>query len=184
MKGVIFTEFIDLVEQLYGLETVDAILIDADLPNGGAFTRVGTYDHTHIVTLVTLLSDRVGTPVPDLLKAYGEHLFARLASGHPAITAFADDLFGFLKGIDGIIHVEVRKLYPKAELPSIQCADIDPQTLSLRYRSDRGLADVAEGLILGCARSFETEVTVERRDESDGAGRDVLFTITRQERAA
>jgi len=71
MKGVIFTEFIELVESTYGESMVDAILESADLPSGGVYTSVGTYDHREIVSLVGELSTKTGTPVPDLLKIYG-----------------------------------------------------------------------------------------------------------------
>ena len=55
------------------------------LPQGGAYTSVGTYDHEELVSLVSELSSRTKIPVPGLIKAFGEYLFARLLILYPYI---------------------------------------------------------------------------------------------------
>ncbi len=45
MKGVVFTEFIEMVEDQFSADMVDDIIDDAQPPSGGAYTAVGTYDH-------------------------------------------------------------------------------------------------------------------------------------------
>ena len=45
MKGVIFTEFLEMVESHFSPEMADRIITAARLPSGGAYTAVGTYDH-------------------------------------------------------------------------------------------------------------------------------------------
>ena len=52
MKGIIFTEFFDLVEKTFGFDVAERLLDECDLPSGGAYTAVGTYDHSEILTLV------------------------------------------------------------------------------------------------------------------------------------
>ena len=42
MKGIVFTEFLEMVEAQFGLDTVDAIIENSDLPSRGAYTAVGT----------------------------------------------------------------------------------------------------------------------------------------------
>lgn len=44
MKGVVFTEFIEMVEGRFGLAMVDRIIEAAQLPSSGVYTAVGTYD--------------------------------------------------------------------------------------------------------------------------------------------
>ncbi len=58
MKGIVFSEFIELVEEKFGLETVDTILDNSELSNGGAYTAVGTYPHQEMFILVKALSDK------------------------------------------------------------------------------------------------------------------------------
>ena len=56
MKGMIFTEFLEMVENAYGWEVQENIIDAAALPNDGAYTAVGTYDHQELVSLVVALS--------------------------------------------------------------------------------------------------------------------------------
>ena len=38
MKGIIFRGFLNLVEENFGIETMDAIIEESDLASGGAYT--------------------------------------------------------------------------------------------------------------------------------------------------
>ena len=75
MKGIVFSESLELVEEKFGLETVDHLIESTELASGGAYTAVGTYPHSEMVALVVALSQKSGIPVPDLLKVFGHHLF-------------------------------------------------------------------------------------------------------------
>ena len=55
MKGVVFTEFVEMVEARFGLPMLDRIIEAAQLPSGGAYSAVGTYDHGEMVQLVGAL---------------------------------------------------------------------------------------------------------------------------------
>ena len=41
MKGIVFTEFLEMVEERYSAEVMDQILLGAKLPSGGAYTARG-----------------------------------------------------------------------------------------------------------------------------------------------
>ncbi len=56
MKGIVFTEFLEMVEAEFGLETADKIIMDSKLASNGAYTVVGTYDPSEMGQLVTNLS--------------------------------------------------------------------------------------------------------------------------------
>lgn len=177
MKGVVFTEFLEMVEDKFSPEMADNIIAAADLPNGGAYTAVGTYPHAEMGKLVIALSKETGAKVPDLLKAYGRHLFGRFLAGYPQFFADLSDSFSFLKTIDQVVHVEVRKLYPDAELPGFETQEMGPGRLQMIYRSPRCLGDFAEGLMEGCFAHFGERVSVTRVDEA--AGRIVRFDLKR-----
>jgi len=70
----------------------------------------------------------------------------------------------------------VIKLYPDAKLPKFDCIR-ENDTLYLTHHSDRHLADLAEGLILGSADYFGESFDL-KRDELDGDS--TLFTLTKQ----
>ena len=45
MKGIVFTEFFELVEDKFGLEVVQQIIDECKLESEGIYTSVGTYSH-------------------------------------------------------------------------------------------------------------------------------------------
>lgn len=169
MKGIVFTEFIELVEDKFGIEMVDKIISSAELPSGGAYTAVGTYSHSEMVSLLTELSSETSISIQDLLLTYGAHFFSVLSTSYPAFFKGQDDCFSFLESIDNYIHPEVLKLYPDAELPHFSAERVGDKELSLVYASDRALSSFAEGLIQGTVKYFNVDATVEKQLlEEDG----------------
>lgn len=170
MKGVVFTEFLNLVEEKYGYETVDTIIEESKLQSGGAYTAVGTYPHSEMVQLVTNLSHKANIPVSNLLKLYGNHLFGVFGNTYGHFLKGVNSSFDLFTSIENYIHVEVKKLYPDAELPTFESTLIDSSTLELIYRSERRMADFAEGLIEAALAHFNETGTIERTNiEKDGS---------------
>jgi hypothetical protein len=175
MKGIVFTEFLEMVESVFSADVVDQIIESSELESGGAYAAVGTYDHREIVALVTRLSEQQGTPVPDLLKAFGRHLFGRFSAVYPQFFEGRTSAFEFLEHVEKTVHVEVLKLYPGAELPTFETSQ-DGDTMIMVYRSPRRMADLAEGLIVGCGEHFGEPLAIDREDLS-GDGSVVRFTL-------
>jgi len=179
MKGMVFTEFFEMVEATFSADMVDDIIDDANPPSGGAYTAVGTYDHGEMVALVVALSQRSGMAVPDLLKAFGGYLFGRFAKGYPRFFAGIPDAFTFLASIEDVIHVEVRKLYPDAELPRFEVEHHDDRQLVMVYDSRRHFEDLAEGLMHGCIQHFGGGIELKREIVGEGDVRRERFILTR-----
>lgn len=179
MKGIVFTEFLEMVEDRFSLQVADRIITRAALPHGGVYTSVGTYPHAEMARLAQALSEEAGLSVGCLLGVFGEHLAGRFRIRFPRFFSAAPALFDFLASIDSVIHVEVRKLYPDAELPSFAVEQRDADTMTLLYRSSRHLEDLAEGLVLGCAAHYGESVQVERIPVQ-GADAGTRFKITRR----
>ena len=152
MKGIIFTEFLEMVEEQFGLEVVDTIIENANLPSEGIYTAVGTYDFNEMVSLITQLSEKVDMGVNDLLYAFGLYLFDSLGKVHPEVIQHYNSPLALLVSIEDHIHVQVKKLYPDSELPSFKIIEKTDTSLSMIYSSSRGLYSLARGLI---QRTFE-----------------------------
>ncbi|MGH8626303.1 MAG: heme NO-binding domain-containing protein, partial [Gammaproteobacteria bacterium] len=103
MKGVVFTEFLEMVEDRFSPEVADRIIEASNLPSGGAYTAIGTYDHTEMTQLVTQLSAATGTAVPVLVHAFGQYLFGRFVALYPQFFEGVESAFPFLEKIDGYI---------------------------------------------------------------------------------
>jgi hypothetical protein len=179
MKGMVFTEFMDMVESTWSLDMVDRIIARSQVPSGGAYTAVGTYSHLEMLALVAALSAEVKTPADKLVRAFGRHLFTRFAQRYPRFFEGVGDSFQFLGGIESIIHAEVRKLYPDADLPNFE-VERPPGRLVLTYFSDHPFADLAHGLIEGCTKHFGEDIEVLREPMHGLPGAQARFTLTRK----
>src|SRR5215510_12987018 len=180
MKGVVFTEFLEMVEEKFSPETAERIIESSELESGGVYTTVGTYDHHEMIRLVTSLSRETGTPAPDLIRTFGEHLFERFHQLFPNYFEGVPSAFDFLRRVDDYVHIEVRKLYPEAELPTFSCETPRPDQLSITYRSVRPFAALAEGLIRGCIAYYDEPIEIGVEDLSEGTGTMARFLLTRK----
>jgi Haem-NO-binding len=167
MKGLIFTEFLEMVEQQFDIRLADKIVQQPNI-EFDSYTAVGSYPHGQMVNLVINLSKETGIAIPDLLKAYGRHLFGQLANQYPKMIEGINDPLHFLEIIESHIHIEVKKLYPDSNPPSLIPQRISDNELKLTYKSHRQMADVAEGLILGCADFYNQPLRVNRAETTSG----------------
>ena len=160
MKGIVFTEFLEMVEDEFGLEVADSIIERSDLPSEGVYTSVGTYDFNEMVSLLTQLSEEVDMSVNDLLYAFGLYLFSSLGKAHPEVIQNYNSPLALLNSIEDHIHVHVRKLYPDAELPRFKILEKTDYSLSMISSSSRGLYSLAHGLIQKTFEHFQGEADV------------------------
>ena len=129
MKGMVFTEFLDMVESL---------------------------------------AQRSGVPVPTLVHAFGPHLLERFYALYPDCFSGIPSALDFLEGIETVIHTEVRKLYPDAQLPEFDCVRT-ASGLDMVYSSPRHFGDLATGLIEGALLHFGDPVSMTRHDLPNGS---------------
>ena len=126
MKGMVFTQLIEMADSMLGPDKVEAIIASSNLSTGGAYTAVGNYPHSEAVTLAAAFSEASGVPVPDLLHHFGEHMLKFFHQNYPAFFTKSPDAFSFLESVETYVHVEVRKLYPDAELPRFVTERMSP----------------------------------------------------------
>ncbi len=181
MKGIVFNEFFGLVDETFGPNMTETIIVDAELPNEGGYTGVGHYDAAEMQSLVGHLSARTEVPVRDLLLAFGKYLLKSFSRNHANYFQSCSDIFQFAQAVEQQIHVDVLKLYPDAELPRLAPTLESETRLSLLYRSSRHMADLAEGLLLGAIEHYGDTVDLERTDLPDEDGDQVArFTLRRK----
>lgn len=167
MKGIVFTEFLEMVEKRFGDELADTIIVENDLASDGVYTAVGTYDFGEMVLLLKSLQKHTGLEISFLLKEYGLYFFEVLKSSYPHFLDRTKSAFEFLASIENHIHVEVKKLYPEAQLPSFDTSLLSPDHLELVYRSERSMADFAEGLIEKSLEHFNEKAEIIRESMTE-----------------
>jgi hypothetical protein len=177
MKGIVFTEFNEMVETQFSPEMLDELIMECDLASGGAYTTVGTYDHDELIQMVTKLAQKTNTSADDLIFAFGQHLAGRFATLFPSFFSESKCMFDFMKTLDNHIHVEVTKLYPDAALPKFSFDDTDPSCLIMDYQSSRGLSTLAHGLMQGVLKHYNEAITI--RPEHVSGNNHVRFHLTK-----
>ena len=184
MKGIVFSEFLEMVEKEFGYVVVDKITSLAALHGGGAYSSVGNYPHEDMLAMVGALSEAVGLEAGDLVRSFGRYLFRTFTVNNRIFFVGVDDALVFLNGIETVIHTEVRKLYDDAELPQFECRYASPESLVMDYKSRRPFADLAEGLILECIDYFGNGETLIREAGSTGDAHSARFVVTRSSSTA
>lgn len=160
MKGTIFVELVKMAEDAFGEDVVDEVLEKADLENGGAFTTVGNYPCSELVKIVTAFSEHSGISPADLQRKFGHWIMAHFAEEYADIFASKKNSFEMLEAVDGEIHVEVKKLYPEAELPVFATARLAPEHLEMVYSSPRPLVEFCHGMIEACLEKFDETASI------------------------
>lgn len=161
MKGIVFTTFNDMVEQQIGVDIWDRILDAVKPESEGIYTSVEDFPDEELLDMVSELSRQTGTPVLDLIFAFGQFLFHALAMRHSVFVDTQPDFLSFLKSIEDVIHKEVEKLYPNPNLPSLHWHQPDDRSLVMKYVSPRKMCHLAVGLICGAAQHYEVDYTLE-----------------------
>ncbi len=169
MKGIVFTEFAEMIENEFGLSILDEIIETSNLPSKGIYTSVGTYSHQEMVIMLTKFSELTEIPIPKALSMFGHHLFKSFFNQYPDFFRNHEHVFGFLESVEHHIHVEVLKLYPDAQLPHFLCTRTDEKTLLMEYKSDKHLEWLAVGLIEGALEQFKVTGEVKFLDSTDAS---------------
>lgn len=158
IKGVLFDVVREVVADLLGEETWDQAVEDAGLE--GAYTSLGNYPDGDLAALVTLLSEAAGLSVEDTLRTVGIHGWKHLEVRQPELVDGSDDMGTLLHSLNGVVHTEVRKLYPDSVVPMFQITDQGPDHWLVTYDSERRLCHLAEGLLLGFAQSRNIDASI------------------------
>ena len=167
MKGLVFTELLEYVENNFGFDMADKIIEEAKLENNGSFTQAGNYPFEELVKLVVALSKETNIEIPALLEIFGEHMFSRLISLNPQLKNIFSSSLELISKVDNIIHPEVQKLYPGADLPKFNLIEQSDNKLVIDYISNKHLEPFAIGLMKGSAKCFNENLTITQEKNGD-----------------
>ncbi len=147
VKGLIFDEFLKMVERDHGYELVDKILTKEELESNGSYTAVGTYDFSEMLILLTNLGEELNASTNDLLYVFGKYFFSVILNSYQDIINSYSNPVEFMASIDNHIHVHVRKIYPEATLPKFDTITRTDNYMHMNYYSERSMSYFAKGLM-------------------------------------
>lgn len=176
MKGIVFTLLQDAVRREFGEDTWDRLLQAAGLE--GAYTSLGSYADDEMARLVEAAASALRLPGDEVLRWFGRQALPMLAAKYPALFEKHRRTRNFLLTLNEIIHPEVRKLYPGADVPVFDYDTSSEEVLVMAYRSRRKLCAFAAGLIEGAAAHFGEKVSLEHPECMNRGGERCIFRLS------
>lgn len=158
MKGIVFNLLEEVVTQHLGEETWDQLLTAAEVD--GVFTSLGNYPDEHLFKLVGAASTALNKSPNEIVRWFGAKAMPLLARKYPPLFSRHTTTRAFILTLNSIIHPEVRKLYPGADVPDFEFDTTSPDTLVMHYWSKRKMCALAEGLSEGAAEHFGETVSI------------------------
>ena len=152
LKGIVFNILQQVISDEHGEEVWDDVLDTAGLD--GIYTAVGSYPDEELTSLVAVASEKLGTTPDDLVRVFGRKAIPHFAERYPQFFAPHTDTRSFVLTLNEVIHPEVRKLFPGADVPNFDFALPDDRSVELAYVSPRRLCSFAEGLVQGAADHY------------------------------
>ena len=178
MNGLLFTEFMEMVETTWSFDLVDTLIDRSQVSSGGIYTAVGSYPQEEMVALVKTLAEETETPIDQIERTFGKYLFRRFALEYPQYFTGIRDCFQFLARLDEIAHAIVRKHFPDSDPPTI-IVEQSPGRLSLTGFSETPFSHLAQGMIEGCIAHFGGGEVLQHEPMPDLAGAKARFVLTR-----
>ena len=175
MKGIIFNVLSEYVEEKHGLEVWDHLLTDTNL--NGIYTSAGNYPDEQLFALVTRACEMLQADLEVVLLDFGRYALRAFKGRYP-IFFEAHTCRSFLLSVDAVIHREVLKLYPGADLPSLRYEEPEDGSLHIIYQSHRNLPPLAQGLILGATDVFKENIRIEAHQEGTATRFILHFSTT------
>ena len=131
-----------------------------------------------MLQLLQNLNENTGIAIDDLLLIYGEHFFGVIERSYPGLLATYKDPIEMISSIENHIHVEVRKIYPDAELPTFLIEEKNEDSLVLIYQSSRAMHHFGLGLMNKTFEHFNAKasIIIEKIKED---GTEVRFIINK-----
>jgi hypothetical protein len=162
MKGIIFNLLEEVVTSNHGEDTWDELLSATSLD--GAYTSLGSYPDEQIQELVTAASRKLDLTSFEVLRWFGQQAIPLLFHRYPGFFGSQASTRLFVLSVNSIIHPEVRKVYPGADVPTFEFRDTPDGGLMMGYLSPRRLCALAQGFIEGAATHYDEKVIFEHRE--------------------
>jgi hypothetical protein len=160
LKGIVFNLLEQVVLREFGEDTWDGLLDAAKLE--GVYTSLGGYPDEDLFALVAAASSALDMPPQDVVRWFGRNALGLLADSYPQFFEPHDSTRPFVLTLNDIIHPEVRKLYPGADVPVFDFDTSSEQVLVMGYRSPRKLCAFAEGLLEGAADHYGERAAIDQ----------------------
>src|SRR5438034_3817026 len=145
MKGVVFNLLEEVVRRSHGEDTWDALLDQAGL--AGSYTSLGSYSDEDMSKLVLAASRALAMAPADVLRWFGRGAMPILVQRYPNFFSAHTSTRPSILSVNDIIHPELRKIYPGADVPYFDFPDAPDGALLLENLPTRRRRALATGYV-------------------------------------
>ncbi|MCY4644069.1 MAG: heme NO-binding domain-containing protein [Bacteriovoracales bacterium] len=160
MKGIIFNILEEFVDRSYGEGSFDKLVDEALGDSSEVFVSPETYPDEKLFSLLDKIVEIRKVDLDDVLKSFGRYMFGKLARKYPLFVQPYDNPKDFIKTVNDIIHIEVKKIFLESEPPIFLCVKESGNNMTIRYESKRNLSSLAEGLLNGVADYYKKPIRI------------------------
>ncbi len=162
MYGLVNSAIKSLVSKEFGEEVWSDIVERAGI-NEHEFIDMQSYPDDVTYSLIHVASEVLNIPKNNILKTFGEYWL--VYTGEVGYAGLLDmvgsNLDDFLSNLD-TIHASVEVSFTELKPPIFGVNRLSKNQWDVRYFSEReGLGAMLEGLIVGLAKRFKEEITIE-----------------------
>ncbi len=154
MKGLLFTELLEMVEEEFGYNTANAIVLGSHLSSGGIYTASRTYHRAEMSTLFEQLQHHTNLPFEQLAAAFGRHLCRRITQAYPQHKGYVNRIFTMIS--------------KRSATPVFQYLSTGNDSLTVLYNPYAKAACLTDGMIKGYLDCLQQLSAVEETIFSDG----------------
>lgn len=163
MLGLVFTEFMSMIETKYGLLMLDDVIEKSNLPRKGVYASLGDYPQTEFNTLIQTFSNETQKDPIVLLKEFGFHFFDPFTKLYSISLEKHKTLFDFIENLEFYARPEVAKRYPDSLVPRVKVSKTNDGTIEMIYKSEDIVYVFIEGFIMAAMNHYNvsTKLKVE-----------------------
>ncbi len=161
MHGVVMRGFKAFVVESHGTPTWREIQSEASL-DGTVFVPVAAYDDADAVALLEAAASVLGIDGATLQRSFGRHLASTLVETYDVHVDGEWTALELVANVEDHVHAALRaKSLQTYTPPELSAEWVSDGRVEVHYGSERGLCDLAEGLIEGVGDHFEDPLSVE-----------------------
>lgn len=160
MKGYIFTEFLEMVEEQFGLIMMDKIIMATQLESEGVYTSVGSYNQKELFQLINNLSNELNEETKTIMKITGERLYNTYINSFNKRLLSLEFQFSFIERLENYLRDETRKIFNNKEIFNTELVPSENALIITFECNESEVVSLIEGIINGCISASGESVHV------------------------
>lgn len=169
MKGTVVNIWLNTITKLYGEATKNNILTQEGWNPNKLITPLEEIEDKRIMALISAFARKEGISSDDLWRKIGQNNIESFYEWFPSYFDVSNAM-GFLMMMDRV-HAQLTKMIPGAKPPRLIPEVTGEKTMTITYKSKRGLFQYLYGLFEGVAKHYNEKLDIkilEQSQESDG----------------